>query len=50
VHQVGTKGYQKELCQNGIGHVLFVSRCIFVQKYLPGNQHTVLAVKTYNDL
>ena len=47
MHRVGKKAINKELCQNDIQHVLFLSRWIFVQKYLPGNQHTVLAVKIY---
>ena len=41
------KAINKELCQNKIQHVLFASRWTFVPKYLPGNQHTLLAVKIY---
>ena len=44
------KAINKELCQNNLQHVLFASRWIFVQIYLPGNQYTVLAVKIYIDI
>ena len=44
------KAIIKELCQNDLQHVLFASSWIFVQKYLPDNQHTVLAVKIYIDM
>jgi uncharacterized membrane protein YhdT len=44
------KAINKELCQNNLQHVLFASRWIFVQKYLPGNQYTVLAFKIYIDM
>ena len=44
------KAINKELCQYNIQHVIFASSWIFVQKYLPGNQHTVLAVKIYIDM
>ena len=41
------KAINKELCQNNLQHVLFASRWIYVQKFLPGNQHTVLAIEIY---
>jgi len=44
------KAINKDLCQNNLQHALFASRWIFVQKYLPGNQYTVLAVKIYIDM
>ena len=50
MQQVAKKTINKELCENDIGHALFHSRCTFVQKYLPGIQHTVLEVKIYIDM
>jgi len=42
VHQVSRKTIKIELCQNNFWN--------FLHKYLPGNQHRVLAVKMYIDI
>jgi hypothetical protein len=44
------KGNQKELYQNNLQNVLIVSRWTFVQEYLAGNCHTILANKIYIDM